>query len=108
MNPAILNLINMTSLAARESRIPLSLCGEIAGDPLWTALLLGLDIHVLSMNSASIPLIKRSIRLLRKEDCQRAAHHALRAGSSAEVKRIMSRFEKVIQSQVLFHPEQAR
>jgi len=108
MNPAILNLINMTSLAARESRIPLGLCGEIAGDPLWTPLLIGLDIHVLSMNSASIPLIKRSIRLLRKEDCQRAAHRALRAGSSAEVKRIMSRFEKVIQSQVLFHPEEAR
>jgi len=106
MNPAVLNLIYMTSRAAREADTPLGLCGEIAADPLWTPLLVGLDISVLSMNSASIPMIKRTIRLIRKEDCQRAAQRALRADSSAEVRRIMSRFEKIIQSQVLFHPEE--
>ncbi len=106
MNPAVLNLIHMTSRAAQEAGTSLGLCGEIAADPLWTPLLVGLGISVLSMNSASIPMIKRTIRLIRKEDCQRAAYRALRADSSAEVRRIMSRFEKIIQSQVLFHPEE--
>ena len=106
MNPAILNLIAMTSRAAREAGISVGVCGEVASDPLWTPLLIGLDIKVLSMNAASIPLIKRSVRLVRKEDCVRAAYRALRAGSSAEVRRILSHFVKVIETEVLFHPEE--
>ena len=56
------------------------------------------------MNASSIPLIKRSIRLIRHEDCLRAARRALKAGTSSEVRRIMSRFEKMIQTEVVFQP----
>lgn len=104
MNPGILNLIAMTARAARESDIPISVCGEIAADPLWTPLLIGLGINGLSMNASSIPLIKRSIRLIRHADCLRAARRALKAGTSADVKRIMSRFERMIQAEVVFQP----
>jgi len=106
MNPAILSLIAMTARAAREAGIPVAVCGEIAADPLWTPLLIGMDISVLSMNTSSIPLIKRSIRLIRHADCQRAARRALKAGTSAEVRRIMSRFEKMIQTEVVFQPKE--
>jgi phosphotransferase system enzyme I (PtsI) len=106
LNPAILNLIAMTARAAREADIPLAVCGEIAADPLWTPLLIGLGVQKLSMNASSIPLIKRSIRLIRHADCQRAARRALKAGTSAEVRRIMSRFEKMIQAQVVYHPRE--
>jgi phosphotransferase system enzyme I (PtsP) len=104
MNPAILNLISITAKAARDRGIPVAVCGEIAADPLWTPLLIGMGIAELSMNASSIPLIKRSIRLIRHEDCLRAARRALKAGSSAEVRRIMSRFEKMIQTEVVFQP----
>lgn len=104
MNPAILNLISMTARAAREGGIPIAVCGEIAADPLWTPLLIGLGIAELSMNASSIPLIKRSIRLIRHADCQRAARRALKTGTSADVRRIMSRFEKMIQTEVVFQP----
>jgi phosphotransferase system enzyme I (PtsP) len=104
MNPAILNLISMSARAAREGGIPIAVCGEIASDPLWTPLLIGLGITELSMNASSIPLIKRSIRLIRYEDCLRAARRALKAGTSADVRRIMSRFEKMIQAEVVFQP----
>lgn len=107
MNPSILNLIAMTARAARESDIPVAVCGEIAADPLWTPLLIGLDIAGLSMNASSIPLIKRSIRLIRQADCARAARRALKAGTSADVRRIMSRFEKMIQTEVVFHPKES-
>ncbi|UCF89311.1 MAG: phosphoenolpyruvate--protein phosphotransferase [bacterium] len=104
MNPAILNLIFLSARAAREAGIPVAVCGEIAADPLWTPLLIGLGISGLSMNASSIPLIKRSIRLIRHEDCLRAARRALKAGTSADVRRIMSRFERMIQTEVVFKP----
>jgi len=104
MNPAILNLISMTAKAARDRGIPVAVCGEIAADPLWTPLLIGLGIAELSMNASSIPLIKRSIRLIRREDCLRAARRALKAGSSTDVRRIMSRFDKMIRAEVVFQP----
>jgi phosphotransferase system enzyme I (PtsI) len=104
MNPAILNLISITAKAARDRGVPIAVCGEIAADPLWTPLLIGMGIAELSMNASSIPLIKRSIRLIRHQDCLRAARRALKAGSSAEVRRIMSRFEKMIQTEVVFQP----
>ena len=106
MNPAVLNLINLASRAAREAGKPISVCGEIASEPIWTPLLLGLGITELSMNAASIPLVKRSVRLLKLEDCQRAARRALRAGTSAEVRRILSRFEKMMATQVYYSPQE--
>lgn len=106
MNPSILNLISITARAAKEANIPVAVCGEIAANPLWTPLLIGLGVEELSMNASSLPLIKRSIRLIRHEDCLRAARRALKASTSAEVKRIMSRFEKMIQAEVVFHPEE--
>jgi phosphoenolpyruvate-protein phosphotransferase len=102
MNPAVLNLIAMTTKAARDAGIPVAVCGEIAADPVWTPLLIGLGATELSMNAASIPLIKRSVRLVRQEDCRRAARRALKAGTSAEVHRIMSRLEQMISERVLF------
>jgi phosphoenolpyruvate-protein kinase (PTS system EI component) len=58
------------------------------------------------MNAASIPLIKRSIRLVKQVDCHRAARRALKAGTSADVRRIMSRLEQMISEQVLFQPSE--
>jgi phosphoenolpyruvate-protein phosphotransferase len=104
MNPSVLNLIAMTTQSAREAGISVGICGEVAADPLWTPLLIGLGVTVFSMNSASIPLIKRSIRSIRREDCMRAARRALKADTSSEVRRIMSRFEQIIQTEVMFHP----
>ena len=49
LHPAVLRLIQFTTEAALRARIPVSLCGEIAGDPRFTALLLGLGIRELSM-----------------------------------------------------------
>ena len=104
MNPAVLKLISISARAAREGGVPIAVCGEIAADPLWTPLLIGLGITELSMNASSIPLIKRSIRLIRHEDCLRAARRALKAGTSADVRRILSRFEKMIRAEVVFKP----
>lgn len=61
LHPAVLRLIQFAAAAALRSRIPASVCGEMAGDPRMTGLLLGLGFRELSMTSASIPRVKRQI-----------------------------------------------
>jgi len=62
LHPAVLRLIQFATGAALRARIPISICGEMAGDPRYTALLLGLGLRELSMSPASIPLVKQRIR----------------------------------------------
>jgi phosphotransferase system enzyme I (PtsI) len=64
LHPAVLRLIQFSAEAALRARIPVSVCGEIAGDPRYTALLLGLGIRDLSMAVSSIPMVKQRIRSL--------------------------------------------
>ncbi len=62
LHPAVLRLIRFTVDAADRAGIPVSLCGELAGDARYTALLLGLGIRTLSMASASLPRVKQKLR----------------------------------------------
>lgn len=62
LHPAVLRLIQFTAQAALRARIPVSVCGEMAGDPRFTALLLGLGVHELSMAAANVPRVKQRVR----------------------------------------------
>ena len=64
LHPAVLRLIQFAVEAALRARIPVSLCGEMAGDPRYTALLLGLGIRSLSMAPPNIGRVKERIRTL--------------------------------------------
>jgi len=68
LDPAVLRLLQKVSHAAREANIPLAMCGEMAGDPLYAAILIGMGFNVLSMNVASIPWVKKIIRSVRMQD----------------------------------------
>jgi phosphotransferase system enzyme I (PtsI) len=61
LHPAVLRLIQFTIEAALRARIPISVCGEIAGDVRFTALLLGLGVRDLSMAATSLPRVKSRI-----------------------------------------------
>ena len=61
LHPAVLKLIADTTSAALRARIPISLCGEIAGDPAYTRLLLGMGLRSFSMHPASILEIKQQV-----------------------------------------------
>ena len=62
LHPAVLRLIQFSAEAAFRARIPISVCGEMAGDPRFTALLLGLGVRELSMASANLPRVKQRVR----------------------------------------------
>jgi phosphoenolpyruvate-protein phosphotransferase (PTS system enzyme I) len=73
LHPAVLRLIQFAIEAALRARIPVSVCGEMAGDPRYTALLLGLGIRDLSMAPGNISRVKRRIRHLDLLASQRRA-----------------------------------
>lgn len=73
LHPAVLRLIQFSTEAALRARIPVCLCGEIAGDPRYTALLLGLGIRDLSMAAVSLPRVKQRIRGLELSAATRRA-----------------------------------
>lgn len=62
LHPGVLRLIQFAVQAGLRARIPVSVCGEMAGDPRYTALLLGLGVRELSVASPSLARIKQRIR----------------------------------------------
>jgi phosphotransferase system enzyme I (PtsI) len=64
LHPAVLRLIQFAIEAANRAGIPISVCGEMAGDPRFTALLLGLGVRELSMAPSNIPRVKQRIRAM--------------------------------------------
>src|SRR6267154_231777 len=73
LHPAVLRLIQFAIEAAHRAQIPVSVCGEMAGDPRFTALLLGLGLRELSMTPSNIGRVKRRIRHLDLAAAQRRA-----------------------------------
>jgi phosphotransferase system enzyme I (PtsI) len=62
LHPAVLRMLRTVVSAAHNEGIWVSMCGEMAGDPLYSLLLVGLGFDELSMTPASIPLVKRMVR----------------------------------------------
>lgn len=84
-HPAVIRQLHQVSRVARAAGIEVSVCGELAANPLGAFLLLGLDIHSLSVAWPSLPEIKKVIREMRIEDARKAAARALAAPTSKEV-----------------------
>ncbi|MFV3076647.1 phosphoenolpyruvate--protein phosphotransferase [Niveispirillum fermenti] len=73
LHPAVLRLVQFAVDAARRAKIPVSVCGEMAGDARYAALLLGLGVRELSMAPAHLPLVKRRVRGLDLGEATRRA-----------------------------------
>ena len=72
-HPAVVYLAKSVVRAARSAQIDCSLCGEMAGEPLYSMLLLGMGLRTLSMVPDQIPVVKRVIRSVTMEQCERLA-----------------------------------
>ena len=85
LHPAVLRALKMVVDAARAARIDASICGEMAGEPEYLPILLGLGFNELSMNAVSIPRVKRILRRCSKKEAEGLVARALTFATAAEV-----------------------
>jgi len=95
LHPGVLRLIHFTVEAALRARLPVSVCGEIAGDPRFTALLLGLGVRELSMAATKIPFVKRRIRLLNLNSATRRAQAIMEQSDQTRIALLLDDFNEV-------------
>ncbi len=84
-HPAVLQLIRQVVAAAQNHKVPVSCCGESAGDPEFALLLIGLGVRTLSATPDSIPALKRAVRSVDIRTCERIADKALTLDSAPEI-----------------------
>lgn len=94
LHPAVLRLIQFTAEAALRARIPVSVCGEVAGDPRFTALLLGLGIRDLSMSATNVPVVKQRIRAMDLVAATRRARVIMDQSDSARIAQLLDGFNQ--------------
>ncbi|MFT5040544.1 MAG: phosphoenolpyruvate-protein phosphotransferase, partial [Hyphomicrobiaceae bacterium] len=86
LHPAVLHSIAQVVRAGRATGRSVSICGEMAGNPLCTVLLVGLGVDELSMSPLYIPVVKKIIRTVSIVDAKRVADEVLRLDTVEEVK----------------------
>ncbi|HEX8169506.1 MAG TPA: phosphoenolpyruvate--protein phosphotransferase [Thermoanaerobaculia bacterium] len=99
LHPALLRLIKGVIDAGKRAGIPVSMCGEMASDPIYAVVLLGLGLEIFSMNPSSIPIIKNVVRSVRYKECRRIAEIALQRKTAQEIE------EFIIESVAMRFPE---
>lgn len=84
-HPALVTLVKEVIRAAQRGKVDVSLCGEMAGEPEYTMLLLGLGLRTFSMTPPAIPEIKQIIRSVSLDQCRRVARKVNGFDSEREV-----------------------
>ncbi|MCG8588480.1 MAG: phosphoenolpyruvate--protein phosphotransferase [Proteobacteria bacterium] len=103
LHPAVLTLIDHSARAAQRAGIPISLCGEMATNPLAVPILLGLGIEELSGAPAAVPVVREIVRALDFGKAEKAARQALTVATADEVHAISA--ELLRASGLLDHPD---
>ncbi len=84
-HPAILRLINDVIRAGQHSGVPVSMCGEMAADPLMVPVLLGMGLRKFSMTPQAIPVIRNLVRQLTQRETSQMAKEALKMVMARDV-----------------------
>ena len=92
LHPAMLRALKMIALEAQRLGIDLCLCGEMAGDPMCVALLVGMGYHHLSMNGRSVARVKYLLRHITLEEAETLSARSLESQSATEVRHQVAAF----------------
>ena len=90
-HPAILRMIQQVVRAAKNAGIKVALCGEMAGDPLCTIILVGIGLDELSMNALSIPIIKSIIRAISLKESQADLERIMQLETAEDVRKYIAK-----------------
>lgn len=89
-HPSVLRMIKSVVQEANQHGIPVTLCGEVAADPRFTALLIGLGIHELSVSPPCIPTVKNAIRHTSIVASSKLAEEALTLSTAHEIQEFLT------------------
>jgi phosphotransferase system enzyme I (PtsI) len=92
LHPAVLRLIGHATDAALRLRRPVSLCGEIAGNPMVVPLLLGMGLRSFSMNASAIPRVKQVVRQASLDECRRLARRVMEESDCEQIAQLLRAF----------------
>ena len=91
LHPAVLRTIAGIVAAGRVSGVPVSVCGEMASEPLHAVVLVGLGVHELSMSAGAIPRVKAVLRGVAADEARRLATAALGLSTAADIEAMLRR-----------------
>jgi phosphotransferase system enzyme I (PtsI) len=89
LHPAILRLVRSVTTAAGAHKIPVAMCGEMAGEPLLALVLVGLGLDELSMNAMTIPMVKSVLRASTMTEARALADEALELATAGAIERLV-------------------
>ena len=92
LHPAVLRLIQFAVEAALRLRMPVSVCGEMAGNPKLTPLLLGLGLRSFSMSAGAVPRVKQAVRAVSIDDCARFARRVMEQSDPVKIRELVQGF----------------
>jgi phosphotransferase system enzyme I (PtsI) len=93
MHPAILRLLKTIIDSAHAAGKNVGMCGEMAGDPAYTAVLLGLGLDEFSMSAVQIPKVKKIIRNISKTEAKSLVENLLKCSNMQEIDIILKKFK---------------
>jgi phosphotransferase system enzyme I (PtsI) len=85
LHPAILRIIRGVVQSAHQAKIPVAICGEMAAEPAYALVLLGLGLDEFSMNPVSIPKVKMVFRMSRFEEARSLVEQLLQFPTALEI-----------------------
>ena len=88
-HPSVLRLLHQTIQAAAEQGIPVTMCGEMGGHSIYTALLLGMGIRQFSLTPGYIPRVRRLVRSITLREARALAAQCMRLGTAQEVQDLL-------------------
>jgi phosphotransferase system enzyme I (PtsI) len=89
MHLAVLRMLRATVEAGHDAGISVAMCGEMAGDPFNTLVLLGLGVDELSMAAVALPTVRRVVRAARTDDGRQLLARALELSSAEEIEALV-------------------
>jgi phosphotransferase system, enzyme I, PtsP len=90
LSPAVLRALRFAIQGARRAGIPISVCGELAGDLAGALLLVGMGVDQLSMSPSMLPRVKRILRSLTYSDCVELMKEALTMSDGKAVRALIN------------------
>jgi phosphotransferase system enzyme I (PtsI) len=89
LHPAVIRLLKQVADAGRKHNIPVFMCGEMAGEPLYAPILLGLGLNELSTNAQAVPMVKNAIRQISAAESRNFVQQLLGQSTTQQIEELV-------------------